>query len=640
MAKKTLIAKACVVDDRLVNLKIKDREFNFSSKDEMIETFIEILNEENVTSVDVKLEMCEDSIRIGIKTFNKLKNENNIVDYDIQEMLGIDDVGIRYAYALACLFQIKQLQPNEIILYCALQHMFRGGIDDKQLIKLNGQYSLVVNKSEYINKRKMYYKTIIDEAKIKHSLVDLDGLYSDFQKKVVEVDINGVIFYTLADLIDTEKYTNHLISETSDVILNGVKLDDVNGDESQYDAINSIAKSDSRLHVISAFPGAGKSATISKISEMNPGKVAIVAHFNTATNNIASRIGCGYSIKATKFNSKTREFENTHITKPMTIYRTFNSVQKKNIDVSDVEILIVDESSVISYNELTKIYYILEHCKAGCKLLFVGDINQCYPVRSRGLPMLEILHSNAKVHFLRKSHRMHPVMFEAINDCNKGWLNLGHEKGIVQLGKGSFVETYKYAYKKYSEAEFTSSFGMISFTNAVCKACNEYVDAEMLNKLGLKTDKYGNVPDYVGRRVRSKDTISEIGIAKNDIMTIKAMSKDSITFEKIDGSRITATGDKIPDLLPAWCCTVHSYQGSEVDEMLLLHDSAKARGAFWANRNNNVVALSRAKKTITVIDVANQKNNPITVNYDGLQIALVDHEDYVSPRRSYSCKSF
>lgn len=234
---------------------------------------------------------------------------------------------------------------------------------------------------------------------------------------------------------------------------------------------------------------------------------------------------------------------------------------------------------------------------------------------------------------------MHPTMSQVITDCNKGYLKLKHDGEIVNLIQGSTRKACEYALNKYINAKDTSSFGMIAFTNDECKAINSYLDNSLLEKLGLTRDKYDNCPNYVGRRVLSKDNVKKYKIAKNNIFTIKAMAKNSTVFELVDGSRIEIPNDDLPELATAWCCTVHSYQGSEVDEMFVAVNSDKVNtrypaGRFRSNRNNTIVAMSRAKKVLTVIDISGESHE------DGLQYALVNHEMYYSPKKKYECKSF
>lgn len=632
-------AEVIIVEGQYVTLKYAKKSINFTC-DAMKDEFLDYLKDSKIGSVKVHLEACETPIILNEGVFNDLRDSRySTSEYITTNLIKIDGIGVKRAYAIACMYAIKQLPVDDMVVDYAISHLLVGGVQsEKNILELNNPYSVVVSKNKYNLNKESYFRGIVETIKIKPNMVNIHNVYSGFESKVVEaIGADGEIYYTTPRNLQINEKTLSLIHAKSDIKLSSVSLDDVYGDEGQYDAINGIAKSDNVLFAIAALPGAGKSATIVNFVENNPGKVCVVAHFNSATNNVSDRIKTGYSIPAKKMTKDG--IEDYEVTSPMTITSTFNWVVKKSIDVSKIELLIVDESSVVSYAEIAMVYGILSKCANGCKLLLVGDINQCYPVLSRGLPMLEILHSEAKVFFLRKSHRMHPTMSKVITDCNKGFLNLKHDGEVINLYQVSMVKAGNYAFNKYNSAENTSSFGMIAFTKEECKSINGYIDNILLHKAGLLRDKYENCPNYIGRRVLAKDNVKKHKIAKSNIFTIKAITVSGMTLERGDGTLITVPTDDLPEFAPAWCCTVHSYQGSEVDEMCVLINQTRAIATdiyarFRCNRNNTIVAMSRAKKVLTVIDTSAEPNE------DGLQYPLVNHEMYYSPKKKYECKSF
>lgn len=638
MAKKTK-ADVNIVDGKYVTLTYSKKSVNFSV-DMMKDEFLDYLTDSNIGTVNVHLDACEKPISIFESDFNELRDSRySTSEYTANNLIKVEDIGVKKAYAIACMYAIKQLPVDDMVIDFAISHLLVGGVDNCDGIReLNNPYSVVVAKNRYHANKEGYFGEIVSKMSIKPNMVNIGNVCSGFESKVVEtIDVNGEIYYTTDRNKKINEYTLSLINAKSGVILRSVSLDDVFGDVSQYDAINGIAKSDNRLFALSALPGAGKSATIVNLVEANPGNVCVVAHFNSATNNVSDRIKSGYSIPAVKVTK--HGIEEYKVTKPMTITSTYNWAIKKAIDLSKIELLIVDESSVLSYAEIAMVYSILSKCGNGCKLLLVGDINQCYPVRSRGLPMLEILHSEAKVFFLRKSHRMHPTMAQVITDCNKGILKLKHDGEVINVFEGSDTKASNYAIKKYDSAENTASFGMIAFVGKECVSINSYIDNEFLDRLKLTRDKNGKCPNYVGRRVLSLDNVKKYEIAKKNIFTIKVINNQGMTLERVDGRLIQIPTDDLPEFAPAWCCTVHSYQGSEVDEMLVFLQPPERRenhvGArFRANRNNTIVAMSRAKKILTVIYRSQE------IEGDAIQYPLVNHETYYSPKKKYECKSF
>ena len=572
---------------------------------------------------------------------------------------------IKTAYAIACIFEIKHLEMNEVITDHVIYRTFISSINnDYSIPTINSDYDTVVNKEKYDPMERQYINAIINKMGVKKEYYNIDKIINLVRACFIEIPIESKeygnrIYYTIKRNIDIAQKIKELLTDTSPVQLNICDIEDVNGDMSQYEAMKNICNGNSLVNILQSGPGCGKSQLISAIVHNNPGKVCCAAHFNAATKNLGARILRGYFIKEKKI-VKGECF--THeICEPMTIFKTFNYAIKKAIDLTNIKLLIIDESSVVSYGEFEKVLAILDNCSPKCKLLLVGDINQCYPVGGKGLPLLEFLTNSENTNYLKISHRMSKNMQKVIDDCNNGVFSVTTNNEDIIVYDGTLKGTCEYALEKYKQLEHTDDFGVITPRTDDCNVINNYVDDYFLskNKICKVEDDFGNKisPNYVGRRVIVEENYPELRVFKKDILTITNISKTSYSFESLEGTSLEIDVQVLPNFKPAWATTVHSYQGREVNNLLFHMSQALAKHEidhrqkiFWASRNLFVVGLSRAKQTLTIVDdrALEYKNGRLCkTEYDDFKIRekakgfkLLNYRTSVSPNGIFLCKAF
>lgn len=589
----------------IINYYVQDELVTVVFSKENIKDLPKFVLDNDMDSIKLKLDVYIDrSVEVTIKNFKAILRSNlDVSTAGFVEIYGCDDgISVKQAHALSCIFSLSVKDSEQLLNMMFKHYLFvRGNFqwDSKRtpaelsaynvISKLNCEYDTVIAAVNVDSQNLQIFRSLAILCGLRLDLIDFDITYRIFKESSIVIERNGQKFYTYESVRAMEDRFHKLIDSKSTTKLNTPQLSAFGGDKDQYEASLAICEGGDRVRILNALAGCGKSHVASQIVASNPGQVLATAYFNKANSNLGDRLTSGYSVKFTRMTPQLT-LETKTLNKPWSLYKTYYNL--RGLELKNIRLFIVDEGSVLSNVEMDMVVTILGHCHPECKLLILGDLNQIYPVNSRGIPMLNA-YSDKKSIFSRltTNHRGVTALATTTVDVSGGRFVVKNNNDSVRTSRMKMDAVAKLAIKHYSNALTTSSAGIISKYNAHCNTIN--------TAMNMHYNKGGSSKLYVGLRLMAKET-TEV-ISKNQIFTVRAFTKDSVTLENENDKEITIERKDF-DFEPAWCVTVHKYQGSQVDNMIVLVDTTKWN-PFERNRNMNVVAMSRAKRVLHLVDL-------------------------------------
>lgn len=463
---------------------------------------------------------------------------------------------------------------------------------------------------------------------------------------LIQIKHNNIYYYTTQYFVNIEK-------ETGDKILNQFYEDihipeiEVNLDKKltflQKEAVKKAILN--KLSLISGFPGTGKSTVIKSIVDYYANECIycwLMAPTGKATKVLKEKCCrlkdnlCGtihrfvYSIWPTLVKLTKRPDLNMLETEPGSIVESLKTLIMKG---NFCKVFIVDESSMIDFNLFIKFIDIVIECNG--KLILVGDKNQLPPVQF-GRPFEYILKSNIfnySTTFLTDIQRTDSL---ALSNKIKKSITDGlrmqdfDDKEIVFISQTSFTDQslktqLTNVLNRFGKecklitpqhkAKDTSSDGGTIQCNKILQQILNPNSKEILNYFDVtfrdndpiiqKENDYESNPPRV-----NGDTA--VVVKKSDYTIIKGSKTIEhciIQYDDSDKPEMIEIEDLKDQFEMFYCATVHKFQGSEHDTIILILSN---KHAMW-NMENNLrlfyTAISRAKKTCVVIGDPNVLNN-------------------------------
>lgn len=379
---------------------------------------------------------------------------------------------------------------------------------------------------------------------------------------------------------------------------------EVNLFDEQRKALDTLL-GDHRLALLDGGPGTGKSHLITMLVQcFDEGCCLITSYTNKACINLDERLPnyrCAGVSRVQTINSLA--------------FRC--SVNDKFAEaVRKVQCMVVDESSMCSSSCIGDVLYVLEHCAPQCRLILVGDRNQLPPVCAYGLPYKRLLERGvAAVARLNKFRRSNGEgIYNAFKNFSAAGVHSIKATEDVKIFVASNQEQAVYIASRSYGREDAASLGVIAETNAVCTAVNnatiEYLfpnadkasdgstEKYLLNRVGMRVVGNTNIRDSHGQRL----------CAKNEICVIEATGPEYTYKSLIDGRTFKVQEKEAlspKNFVPAYCCTVHKFQGSEESRIIYILDNrTNMRGnAFSAQKELKYVGLSRAKRELDILAI-------------------------------------
>lgn len=387
-------------------------------------------------------------------------------------------------------------------------------------------------------------------------------------------------------------------------------------DDNQYEQLKKFLASTHRAEFLDGIPGCGKT------------------HLTTALYNYYMKCGCrplimSYSNRAC-LNLQERlpdyEFPELGLKRVPTIMSAYYraSARAKDNPLSHTQLIIVDEASTVSSHALSMIKYIADHCHSECKILYVGDRNQLEPVKAYGRPFVAILEEldrkGREYLTLLNYKRSNSAMYEGFCKLRNAGDHEIHESDCISLATVADIDIAKnIVARMYKDGSNYKSFCCIAETRAQVCAVNIATvkkiyglnEAEFVIPNKRKpSEPRVELPLEVGLRIMAIDNIQEskkcsAEIAKSEFATITSIGviKSTITLDRGNHEVKLNTSFLKDYFAVGYAATVHSYQGSEADEVIyILENSANMRGnPFYSQKELKYVGLSRARKKLDIL---------------------------------------
>lgn len=648
--------------------KNKMLEINTKKKMKIKKEILEELNEKYIKYDQEKRSQFESSHVKNFRYFiieNEIKLSKKVIENIIELYDGQNIIDIVYNDTCALMdakgMTIKTIieiidklcfpieKRDYVIIYCILY----------QLIKLNG-HSCYPKEDFY-----EYSENIFDDKKTKIYIKKLLE-----EKKIVELCCNDRKYLYFADDYDNELMISDTIKKymksTDKIICDDETIDDVINEkdiiltDEQKLAIQNIFNN--KLSIISGLPGTGKTLCIKKIvniCKINNTKCILLAPTGKAVCKIKEAV---YLQSDSKYVSNYRnqiislEEENNDDIVCITIHR-FCLAQKYKEDIQN-KMIIIDESSMLDNKIMGSFFSILNNRKFDGNIVFMGDHNQLPPIET-GCFFKQIIDSGLlKINYLNKIMRqdeqsiLNLILLDILNkkvpkidsECYKfidadnaesaaerlyetlnELLNIREisfdnimvitptnkniklcEEKIRKLVLGDkYTNEYTIDDKVMQLKNFNNNCQPKKFPKK--EYCNPNFYSESLN-INLNKELFNGMCGKICKieRINKKDVCE---VAGNRLNTTEKQIFCTVKFN--DDLTYTYTNEDISMIRLAYIGTVHKYQGSENDIVIILLTSND-----WNLLNNNMIytAISRTKKKCIVIGSEHIYSKAITTN--------------------------
>jgi exodeoxyribonuclease V alpha subunit len=376
---------------------------------------------------------------------------------------------------------------------------------------------------------------------------------------------------------------------------------DISLDALQSEAVKSAFSN--KLTVISGGGGTGKS-TICRCIHTICMKKGLCTAFLTPTGAAAKVLGEKTSSGA------------------MTIHRALGMVPGRGPDpdkVIDANIVVIDEFSMVGIDTLP---YLIEAITSPrvTNIVFVGDPQQL-PSVSAGSFLSDVKNSGiAHVVTLDRIHRQSETSYIPViaDDMSNGQYR-GIPDDATDVSLTSVADDAAALSRvNHMVSEYMRVNGSLDGLQVLSPMYKGYAGVDslcssiqvMVNSGNEDVLVYKNKTFYVGDRVMHTVNNYEKDVYNGNIGYVVEMGakriKDSDANESkylvvdYDGHVVEYVEKEMDEVRVCWCCTVHKYQGSQVDNVILVTTFAHAR---MMSRELIYTGMTRASKNLSIVGV-------------------------------------
>jgi len=360
-------------------------------------------------------------------------------------------------------------------------------------------------------------------------------------------------------------------------------------DETQAYAVRMAL--DSRISIVTGFPGTGKTHTVQRILAAMEGKTIELA---APTGKAAKRMAemCG------------RPAQTIH--RLLQYSPQIGDFLRNQDNPIEAYAIIIDESSMIDVRLMASL---MDAVTEDQKIIFVGDVNQL-PSVGPGQVLNDMIQSGCMpVTYLTQLYRQD---YDSLINVNAQRIH-GGEKLELSSTRGDFwfiPEEDPHAIPGLIVKAVEKIPQQFGFTfddiQILCPQKKGPVGTGELNKilqpvLNPASEKLEGVPFRSGDRVIQTRNNYNLEIFNGDIGVVRSVDQDYlyIQFDDISGKRNVAYPlTDLDDLQAAWALTVHKSQGSEYPVVIIpIHTT----NYVMLKRNLLYTAITRARKLVVLV---------------------------------------
>ena len=287
---------------------------------------------------------------------------------------------------------------------------------------------------------------------------------------------------------------------------------------------------------------------------------------------------------------------------------------KNDEDPLDAEAIIVDEASML---DIRLVYYLLKAVQGGCRLIFVGDVDQL-PSVGPGNVLKDIIRSGrmpvVRLENVFRQAEVSPIVLNA-HKINRGQMpefTTGEQGEFALMEFIDENQAADFVARRYAELTMNGDWRSVQVLTPMHKnPCG----VQNLNKL---LQKYLNPPapnkaelNIPGNVLRVGDKVMQIrnnyekDVFNGDIGRVIRIVGKSATVdfpERPEGDHVTYTESEVEELQLAYAMSVHKSQGSEYPYVILL----MVRSHYiMLQRNLLYTAVTRAKERVLIVGSKN-----------------------------------
>ena len=287
---------------------------------------------------------------------------------------------------------------------------------------------------------------------------------------------------------------------------------------------------------------------------------------------------------------------------------------KNDEDPLDAEAIIVDEASML---DIRLVYYLLKAVQGGCRLIFVGDVDQL-PSVGPGNVLKDIIRSGrmpvVRLENVFRQAEVSPIVLNA-HKINRGQMpefTPGEQGEFALMEFTDENQAADFVARRYAELTMNGDWRSVQVLTPMHKnPCG----VQNLNKL---LQKYLNPPapnkaelNIPGNVLRVGDKVMQIrnnyekDVFNGDIGRVIRIVGKSATVdfpERPEGDHVTYTESEVEELQLAYAMSVHKSQGSEYPYVILL----MVRSHYiMLQRNLLYTAVTRAKERVLIVGSKN-----------------------------------
>jgi exodeoxyribonuclease V alpha subunit len=382
---------------------------------------------------------------------------------------------------------------------------------------------------------------------------------------------------------------------------------------------NSLSE---KIHIITGGPGTGKS-TITKVILQILGALTKEVLLAAPTGRAAKRMA-----EITKREAKT-------IHSLLEFDFSINGFRRNRDNALECELIIVDEASMI---DTVLMYNLLKAIPDSARVIFVGDIDQLPSVGAGNVLMdlidsdripvtklTEIFRQAAHSKIITNAHKINAGQFPDISNDKAGDFFFIEEEDTQKMGELIADLVQNRLPKAYK-------FDSIKDIQVLSPMNRSIIGNRNLNQILQKKLNPSYEPLIkAGRTFHDRDKVMQIqnnydkDVFNGDVGRIEKIDRsEQIVWVDFDNRRIEYDFADLDQLVLAYSCSIHKYQGSECPCVIVpIHTSHY----MMLYRNLVYTGITRGKKMVIMVGskkalYMSVKNDKVAKRFTGLKEVL------------------
>ncbi len=405
-------------------------------------------------------------------------------------------------------------------------------------------------------------------------IVENNHIYKKYMKENQDILANNIV-----RLMRSAKD----LTFNNDVLVKLEKSSVITFSDSQKEAMNSLKKEG--IKIITGGPGTGKTTLINLIikycSMVFPNKgICLSAPTGCAAQNLAQKT--------------------SHIAE--TIHKTLGiqPYSKEKLMVTKVltdYVYIIDEASLIDM-ELASILF--SAIPSNSIIILVGDVDQLPSVRAGNL-LDDLINAGIETYRLTETFRQESgsSIIENAYKINNGDINLNISSSDFQIWEAENEEDAINLCLMLADKGVDGWQLLCPTKKHNCGSINLCNQIQNERKMTGIYKKYGNTNYFIDDHIIMLENNYEVGFFNGESGIITDIDEDGVEVNFGNDKSLYIKNVYLSQMALAYAITIHKSQGAEYENVIIL---LTAKAGHMINRNLLYTAVTRAKKTVNIIE--------------------------------------